>query len=146
MGTMEFSCSSWPPVCSHPLSEALPACRAVLPSSPEPGPHVGPLLQCVFRRTQMAGAGNRKHLATQQQFTPQSLWYSSQQCPLWWALRAECRCQCAIRQELPRCAALITSTYCQVLLRILPLGMREPLVLATDFRNLLGLGLLRSSR
>lgn len=33
--------------------------------------------------------------------------------------------------------ALITSTYCQVLPRILTLCVREPLVLVTDFRNLL---------
>ena len=145
-GQWNFLAVSDPEYAPIPFSGALPACRAFLPRSVEPSPHVGPLLQCVFRRTQMAGAGNRKHLATKQQFTLQSLWYSSQQCLLWWAQRAECRCQCAIRQELRCCAALITSTYCQVLLRILPLGTREPLVLATDFRNLLGLGLLQSSQ
>ena len=53
---------------------------------------------------------------------------------------SECSFQCAIRQELWLCVVLITSTYCQVLLRILPLRVREPLVLATDFRNVLWVG------
>ena len=131
--------------CFHPIPWVSLCVRAELSFPPAWSqlPHPTPISDLCFcmssggHRWQEQGIGSTWQWSSN---SLQSLRYSSQQCPLWWAPHAECSFQCAIRQELWLCAVLITSTYCQVLLRILPLGVREPLVLATDFRNILWVG------
>lgn len=155
-GDSRPSCSPWPRVSFHysalhhrrrllpfhSLGLPLPA-QLSFPPARSPLPHCTPISDLCFcmssggHRWQEQGIGNTWQWSSN---SLQSFLYSSQQCPLWWVPRAECSFQCAIRHELRLCVVLITSTYCQVLLRILPLGMREPLVLATDFRNLLRVG------
>lgn len=72
-GTRCFLTFRWPLIMFPPFLVRLPIPGSCPAQHPRAHPLLGPLLLHAFRRTQMAGARNRKHLAMKQQFTPQSL-------------------------------------------------------------------------